>query len=94
MTLNYNNTHLEAVQFYGDTHTGYDGEYSTRYKWLDLVIQETKDCVTVKVNNKDSIKLNTNDWIIYCPATYQVIDVCDNNTFVNKYLSISNHSEN
>lgn len=86
MTIMHNGHFLEAIQFYGDSNTGYDGEYSVRTKWLNHVIQETKDNVTVKLNNSDYVILNKNDWIIYDPAKYQVIDICNDYDFNNKYV--------
>lgn len=79
---------LFAIQYYGESNTGLDGEYSERPKWLDMVIVEDKDETRIKLKDKQVV-LRPNDWFIYEEdiqyKKINIIEVISDEQFKQKY---------
>ena len=81
---------VNAIQYYGEKVAGFDGEYSERPKWLDYVIKEYGDKISVKLFDNREEYLYKNDWFIYddSEGTIKILEIVNNNEFEERFIRV------
>ena len=81
---------LNAIQYYGEFAAGFDGEYSERPYWLDYVVKEYGDKISVKLFNNREEYLYKNDWFIYddSKGKVEILETVSNEEFRKRFIQV------